>query len=150
MKWPSFKSSLSSTVGLEKIFPTESDFMAGKCSFKGKQSEVSSQMQKRNLNQEKFSTSVANAPTLYPLIVPMDVSLSSWIHKKHEKELLTAHLLKRDEKITLSMLCVIFDGGLVDAGDFWGAEKCCGIFFSVEEGGPFCQSSLKFLFACLC
>lgn len=70
---------------------------------------------KKKLNQEKYSTSVANAPTLYPLIV----LLSHWIHIKHEKELLAAHLLKRDRNITVSILSVIFDGELFNTLDFW-------------------------------
>ncbi len=68
----------------------------------------------QTLNQEKFGTSVSNAHALCPLIEPMDVLLSSQLHIKHEKELLTAHLLKRNKNITVSMLCMIFDGESVD------------------------------------
>lgn len=34
---------------------------------------------KKNPNQAEYSTSVANAPTLSPLIEPKDVLPSSWI-----------------------------------------------------------------------
>lgn len=73
--------------------------MAGKCGFKENQWEASSQMQKKrekNLNRAEYSSSVANAPTLSPLIEPKDVLPSSWI-PTHEKKLLTAHLAKWDK-----------------------------------------------------
>lgn len=65
---------------------------------------------KKKRNQEKFSTSVTNTPTLCQLIDPMDVSLSIWIHKKHEKELLTESL----KYPKMSILSTMFDGHLVD------------------------------------
>lgn len=52
----------------ELFFSTEANFMDGKCSFKEKQWEVSSEMQEKKLKQEELSTSVANGPTLSPLI----------------------------------------------------------------------------------
>lgn len=70
----------------------------------------------------------------------MDASPSSWIHIKHEKELLTAHLLKREQKChTLSVM----------ADEFWVyiSEDHCGEmsrFSSVVEGGLVCRSPLKF------
>lgn len=96
-------------MDLEKAFPTESDFMAGKCCFKEKQWEASSQIP----DGKKISSSVTNASAFWQLIELMDASLSSWIQKKkkHASELLTAHLLNRN--ITLSMVCLMWDGGLV-------------------------------------
>lgn len=115
--------------------------MAGECSFKEKQWEVSLQMQKK-LNQEKFSTSVTNAPTLCQLIEPMDVLPSSWVHTKHGKELLTAHLLKRNKNITVPILSVMFDGELVDT---LISEDHCGERMCFFHQWWKVESSLKFL-----
>lgn len=62
----------------------------------------------------EFSINVPSAPTFCQQIEPVDVLPSSWIHIKHEKELLTAHLLKRNKNITKSIFSLMFDGDLRD------------------------------------
>lgn len=127
---------------------TESDFMAGKCSFKGKQWEASSQMQKKTkkktLNQAEFSTSVANAPTLSPLIEPKHVLLSSWIYKAW-KGIINSSFTETGQKhhcVHTSTLCDVW----------WRFGRYMRFLKSTADrsGRPFCQSSLKFLFAHLC
>lgn len=64
---------------------------------------------KKKQNQEKWSTGVTNAPTLCQLMERMDVFPSSWIHVKHEKDLLTAHSLRRNTNVTVSVsLCDVW------------------------------------------
>lgn len=96
-------------MDLEKAFPTESDFMAGKRCFKEKQREASSQIP----NGKKISSSVTNTSAFWQLIELMDASLSRRVQKKkkHASELLTAHLLNRN--ITLSMSYVRWRFGII-------------------------------------
>lgn len=92
--------------------------------------------------KEECSSGVTNAHTLCRLIEPMDAAPSSRIHIKHEKELLTAHLLKREQKC--HTLPVMFDEFWVDTFIFLKITAGeTSRFSSAAEGGLVCRSPFK-------
>lgn len=99
---------------------------------------------KKKLNRAEFSTSVANAPALSPLIEPEDVLLSSWIYKAW-KGIINSSFTETGQKhrrVRTRTLCDVW----------WRSGRYVRFLKTTADrsGRPCCRSSLKFLFAHLC